>query len=163
MFDDADFRSVTTYFDDLESGESATYGPHQMKRAAMIEFAERFDPQPMHLNDEAARERGYDGVFASGYHTVGVATRLLVKNFLNESANLGGLGVDDLRWHAPVYPDDRLFARHEVVSTRVSESNPDRGIVVRDVEVLRAGESEDPADTETVCSWTVTILMGRDR
>ncbi|MFC7175859.1 MaoC/PaaZ C-terminal domain-containing protein [Halosegnis marinus] len=144
-------------FDDLEPGWTETYGPHTMERTAMTEFAAGFDPQPMHLDAEAAREKGYEDVFASGLHTVGVGTRLLVENFLNDSTNLGGLGIEELSWHAPVYPGDELSVRHEVVSTRVSESNPDRGVVVRDIEVFRG----EDGDEEVVCSWTVAILMAR--
>jgi len=147
-------RSDVIRFDDLEPGWSETYGTVRMERDAMTAFAEQFDPQPMHLDPEVAREKGYDDVFASGLHTIGVGMRLLVEQFLNDSSNLGGLGMDDLSWHAPVYPGDELSVRHEVVSMRVSESDPDRGIVVRDVELFRG-------DDDVVCSWTVTILMAR--
>ena len=146
---------MTLYFDDLDPGWSETYGPRRVEREEMLSFAEQFDPQPMHLDPEAAREKGYDDVFASGLHTVGVGIRLLVEHFLNDSSNLGGLGIEELSWHAPVYPGDELAVRHEVVSTRVSESNPDRGVVVRDIEMFRAD------DETVVCSWTVAILMAR--
>lgn len=120
----------------------------------MKAFAEQFDPQPMHLDAAVAREKGYNNVFASGLHTVGVGIRLLVENFLNDSSKLSGLGIDDLSWHAPVYPGDEPSVRHEVAETRVSESNPERGVVVRDVELFRDGG-------KVVCSWTVTVLMAR--
>lgn len=142
---------MTTYFEDLAVGWSETYGEHQMEQDAMIAFAEQFDPQPMHTDPDAAAETVHGDVIASGLHTIGVATRLLVENFLNDTSNVGGLGLDEVRYHEPVYPGDRLSVRHEVVSKRRSASNPGTGIVTRDVEVL----SEDGP----VCSWTATLLM----
>ncbi|RNJ25969.1 MaoC/PaaZ C-terminal domain-containing protein [Halosegnis longus] len=145
---------MPTTYDDLHVGWSATYGPAEMEREPMVAFAEQFDPQPMHLDPEAARAKGYDDVFASGLYTIGTATRLFVEHFLNDSTNLAGLGIENLRWHAPVYPGDELYASHEVTEMRVSESDDSRGIVTRDIEIRRG-------DDTVVCSWTVSILMGR--
>ncbi|MFB6207659.1 MAG: MaoC/PaaZ C-terminal domain-containing protein [Haloglomus sp.] len=147
------------YFEDMELGWSETYGSHEMTEAGIVAFAEQFDPQPMHTDPEAAAETQYGGLIASGLHTVGVATRLLVENFLNDSANRGGLGMDDLTWRRPVRPGDVLRARHEVTGCRASESHPDAGIVVRDIEVL-VGDGGS-GDETSACSWTTTILMGK--
>jgi acyl dehydratase len=144
-------------FEDMTVGFSETYGDHEMTEAGIIAFAEQFDPQPMHTDPGAAAETGYGGLIASGLHTVGVATRLMVEHFLDDSSNRGGLGIDDLTWHRPVRPGDVLRVRHEVVDRRESGSHPDAGIVVRDVEVL----ADDGGDEEVVCSWTVAILMGK--
>ena len=144
---------MTVSYDDLSVGWTETYGPVEMDREAMIAFAEQFDPQPMHLDPAAAREKGYDDVFASGLYTVATAMRLLVEQFLNDSTNLGGLGMDELRWHAPVYPGESLSVTHEVTAMRVSESDDSRGIVTREIEVT--------GDGTPVCSWAVSILMGR--
>lgn len=145
---------MPTTYDDLHVGWSATYAPAEVERDSMIAFAEQFDPQPMHLDADAARAKGYDDVFASGLYTIGTATRLFVEHFLNDSTNLAGLGIENLRWHAPVYPGDELYASHEVTGMRVSESDDSRGIVTRDIEIQRG-------DDTVVCSWTVSILMGR--
>lgn len=153
---------MTIYFEDVEVGWSERYGSHTMEREAMIAFAERFDPQPMHVDPEAAAESIHGDVIASGVHTIGVATRLLVDGFLEEAANLAGLGIDDLRFHEAVYPGDTLAVRHEVVDKRRSESNPGSGVVTREVEVLRTDsdvEGCDGEDATVVASWTVVILM----
>lgn len=142
------------YYEDCEEGWGETYGEHEMTAAGIVAFAEQFDPQPMHTDPAAAADSIYGGLIASGIHTVGVATRLMVEGFLNDSANRGGLGIDDMSWHRPVRPGDTLRVRHEVVDRRESASHPDAGIVVRDVEVLNG-------DDETVTSWTTTILMGK--
>jgi acyl dehydratase len=147
-------------FEDMTVGWSETYGSHEMTESGIIAFAEQFDPQPRHTDPEAAAETQYGGLIASGLHTVGVATRLMVEHFLGDSANRGGLGLDDLTWHRPVRPGDILRARHEVVSQRDSGSHPDAGIVVRDLEVL-VGDDADESDEAVACSWTTTILMGR--
>lgn len=145
---------MSIYFEDVREGWSETYGAHEMTEEGIVAFAEQFDPQPMHTDPEAAAESVHGGLIASGLHTIGIATRLMVENFLNRSSNLGGLGIDDLRWHEVVRPGDELSARHEVVDHRASESNPDAGIVTREIEVKRQ-------DDTVVCSWLVTILMGR--
>ncbi|WP_276258828.1 MaoC family dehydratase [Haloglomus litoreum] len=146
-------------FEDMAVGWGETYGSHEMTEAGIVAFAEQFDPQPMHTDPEAAADSQYGGLIASGLHTIGVATRLMVENFLNDSSNRGGLGLTDLTWHRPVRPGDVLRVRHEVVERRDSDSHPDAGVVVRDVEVLA---SDGDGDDETVvCSWTVAILMGK--
>lgn len=157
---------MTTYYEDLDVGWSETYGSHTMDRDAMISFAEQFDPQPMHVDPEAAAETIHGDVIASGVHTIGVATRLLVDGFLEDAANMAGLGIDDLRFHEAVYPGDTLAVRHEIVDKRRSESHPEAGIVTREVEVLRTdgvANEVDVEDATVVASWTVTILMGTRR
>jgi acyl dehydratase len=157
-------------FEDMAVGWGETYGSHEMTEAGIVAFAEQFDPQPMHTDPEAAADSQYGGLIASGLHTIGVATRLIVEHFLNDSSNRGGLGITDLTWHRPVRPGDVLRVRHEVVERRDSDSHPDAGVVVRDVEVLAsAGDgaadggdvADDGADETVVCSWTVAILMGK--
>lgn len=159
---------MTIYYEDVDVGWSETYGSHTMEREAMISFAERFDPQQMHVDPEAAAESFHGDVIASGVHTIGVATRLLVDGFLEESANLAGLGIDDLRFHEAVYPGDTLAVTHEIVDKRRSESHPGAGIITREVEVVRTSsadggpESGHERSTEAgtgVASWTVAILM----
>lgn len=145
---------MTLYYDDVEEGWSEEYGSHEMTEAGIVAFAEQFDPQPMHVDPEAAKETVHGGLIASGLHTIGIATRLMVDNFLNEAASIAGLGIDDLRFHEAVRPGDALSARHEIIAKRPSESDPETGVVVREIEVVRD-------DDTVVCSWTVAILMAR--
>lgn len=158
---------MTRYYEDLAVGWTETYGSHRMTEDGIVAFAEQFDPQPMHVDPDAAAETVHGGLIASGLHTVGVATRLMVEGFLDRAANLGGLGIDDLRFHEAVRPGDVLSARHEVTAKRPSESNPGAGIVVREIEVVRddrdgdAGDDPGTGSGTVVCSWEVTILVAR--
>jgi acyl dehydratase len=156
---------VTLYFEDVTEGWTETYGTHRMEREAMIAFAERFDPQPMHLDREAAAAAGYSDVIASGIHTLGIAQRLLVDGFLMESSNRAGLGFENLRFHEAVYPGDVLSVRHEVVDKRRSSSSPDAGVVTSEFNVVRADTPDTDRGSrdsdEVVVSWTGVFLMGR--
>jgi acyl dehydratase len=78
-------------------------------------FAEQYDPQPFHVDEEAAEESLFGGLVASGWHTAAMTMRMIVDNMPAESASSGAIGVDDLRWKRPVRPDDRLHVRSEVV------------------------------------------------
>jgi acyl dehydratase len=95
----------------------------------VIAFAEKFDPQPFHLSEEAAAQTHFGRLSASGWHTCAMAMAMLVAN-LKESrqAGLGSPGMDELRWLKPVYPGDTLRAETEVLEKRPSASRPEMGI-----------------------------------
>lgn len=132
------------YFDDLAAGDRFQFGPYAVSREELLEFNRRWDPLPIHLDDAAARERGLDGLTASGQYTMCVKQSLLNRSAWI-GAVIGALGFDELRFPHPVYPGDTLTLDIECLSTRASRSKPDRGIVVFDfrmrnqhgVEVLR--------------------------
>jgi acyl dehydratase len=145
---------MTLYYEDLPVGYEQTVGTHRMNKAEMLSFAGKWDPQDFHVDPEAAEDTVHEGIIASGLHTIGAATRLMVDNFLDEAANQGGLGIDNLRFHRAVEPGDRLTVSHEVVGRRVSDSDPDRGIVEREIRVT-------DADGEPVATWETAILMER--
>jgi acyl dehydratase len=95
----------------------------------IVEFAEQFDPLDIHTDPEAAAESRYDGVMASGYHTLSLSVRLLVDAVRSQRVVVGGLGIDDVRWHEPVRPGDTISVENEILDKRVSESSPECGIV----------------------------------
>lgn len=117
------------YFEDFPEGEVATFGPYEISADEIIRFAERYDPQPFHLDAEAARHGPFGGLAASGWMTAGVVMRLLVEGYVPPAASMGSPGLDELRWLAPVRPGDTIRARVTVVSKRTSASRPDRGII----------------------------------
>ena len=117
------------YYEDFAVGDSWTFGPHEMTEAEMVEFAERYDPQPMHVDPAAARETRYGGLIASGWHTIAVAMRLLVDGLVSDTAGVASPGVDAIRWTHPVRPGDELSVELEVNAKRVSESDPAVGII----------------------------------
>lgn len=124
------------YFEDYVAGSVHTFGPISVERDEIIDFARRFDPQPMHMDVAAARESGFGGLIASGWHTACLMMRLFVDHYLSSVASLGSPGVEELRWIRPVRPGDDLSIRVKVLETRRSSSKPDRGILRSFVEVL---------------------------
>ena len=112
------------YFEDLEVGTTRDCGSVVVDREEMVAFAERFDPQPIHVDEEAAAESIYGGLVASGWFTASIVARQLVTGFMNDLASLGGRGMDDLRWHRPVRPGDELAVEIEVLDKQPSERNP---------------------------------------
>lgn len=109
---------MTRYFEDIEVGLTRDCGSLSVTESEIVEFGERYDPQPFHTDPEAAGESMYGGLIASGWQTCALTARLLVKNYLNDVASAGGRGIDDLRWRRPVRPGDTLSVRAEVVAKR---------------------------------------------
>jgi len=122
------------YFDDWSEGEVFETESHLMTEERIRSFAEEFDPQPFHVDPEAAAVSIYGGIIASGWHTGSVLMRLMT-TFLGESS-MGSPGAENFRWLAPVRPGDRLRLRLTVLETKASESKPDRGVVRLRNEVL---------------------------
>lgn len=124
------------YWEDFAVGETTELGTVAVTRDEIVEFAQRYDPQPFHVDEAAARHSVYGGLIASGWQTVGVMMRLLWDTFLRETASLGSPGSDEIRWLKPVRPGDTLRARFTIVDVVPSRSKPDRGIVRTFTEVL---------------------------
>ena len=125
------------YFEDLEVGTKASFGHYEVTREEVIDFASRYDPQPFHLDDEAAAKTHFGRVSASGWHTCAMTMSMLVANLTaNKQAGLGSPGVDELRWKKPVYPGDTLRCETEVIEKRRSASRPEMGVYRSRVRVL---------------------------
>ena len=114
------------YFEDLTEGETYDCGSVTVEREEMLRFAERYDPQPIHVDPEAAERSVYGGLIASGWLTCSLSARLLVTGYMNDNATLGGRGMDEVRWHEPVRAGDRLSVTAELVERRAGE-NPAYG------------------------------------
>jgi|TARA_R100000049_G_C1951660_1_gene99974 acyl dehydratase len=116
------------YFEDLEIGTKASFGHYEVTREEVIEFASKYDPQPFHLDDEAAAQTYFGRLSASGWHTCAMTMRMMVEHFSGERmASLGSPGIDEMRWHKPVYPGDTLRVESELIEKRQSESKPHMG------------------------------------
>lgn len=124
------------YFEDYRVGSVHEYGPVKVSAGEIIEFAQRYDPQPMHTDPNAAKNTPFGELIASGWHTAAVMMRLFVDQYLSSVASLASPGMDQLRWTAPVRPGDQLYVRIIVVNARRSESKPDRGIVSSAIKVF---------------------------
>lgn len=117
------------YWDDIEVGARKAFGRYEVDRDAVIDFAEKFDPQPFHLSDEAAARTHFKRLAASGWHTAAMMMAMTVESMsgAEPSAGLGAAGIDELRWLKPVYPGDVLRCESEVLEKRASNSRPDMG------------------------------------
>lgn len=116
------------YFEDLEVGAKQSFGRYPVTREEVIDFASRYDPQPFHLDDDAAAATHFGRLSASGWHSCAMVMAMLVENLkANQQAGLGSPGVDELRWLKPVYPGDTLRCETELLDKRRSQSRPEMG------------------------------------
>jgi acyl dehydratase len=128
------------YFDDLKLGDKFQSETFEVSGKAIIEFAEKFDPQKFHLNQKVAERSIFKGLVASGWHTAAITMRLFVQT-LNFAEGAIGLGVDELRWPNAVRPGDSLRVETEIVDLRESKSKPKHGIIrLRNVTTNQRGE-----------------------
>jgi acyl dehydratase len=124
------------WFEDFAVGDVAEFGPVTVTEAEIVEFAERYDPQPFHVDPDAAAASPFGGLIASGWHTVAVFMGMYVRGVLLDAASLGSPGVEELRWLAPVRPGDELRGRSTITDVRASTTNPRRGTVFSTSEVV---------------------------
>lgn len=120
--------SAARYLEDLQVGDKYTSAEHAMDEAQIKAFATQFDPQPFHLDDEAAKATLFGGLAASGWHTAAVTMRLLVTGGLPIAGGIVGAGVE-LSWPRPTRATDVLQVESEVTDILPSRSRPDRGMV----------------------------------
>jgi acyl dehydratase len=128
------------YFEDFAVGTVFDAGSVTISATEIVEFATRYDPQPFHIDAEAAQASIYGGLIASGWHTASMFTRMFVDHYLSHVASLASPGVDEVRWPVPVRPGDRLRMRATVLEARRSRSRPDRGIVHTRGELINQDE-----------------------
>ena len=117
------------YFEDFKAGDVIAMGEHTLTRNEIVTFAREFDPQPFHVDEDAARESIFGGLIASGWHTCSLVMRLMCDSHLNQSASLGSPGLDNIRWLLPVRPGDTIRAQRIILETRTSQSKPHVGII----------------------------------
>jgi acyl dehydratase len=117
------------YFEDFTVGREFHTDGATLTEGQIIDFALAFDPQPFHLDVEAAKKSIYGGLIASGFHTIALTFRLFAQTRALAGGSLGSPGVDEIRWLRPVRPGDTLRATVQVLEQRPSGSKPDRGMV----------------------------------
>jgi acyl dehydratase len=123
------------YFEDFAAGQVYELGSRMLDRAAIIDFATEFDPQLIHVDEEAATKSIYGGLIASGWQTCTLYMRLLCDGILLRVHSMGSPGIDELRWLVPVRPGDTLSAILRIDDVRTSESKSDRGVIMTAGEV----------------------------
>lgn len=129
------------YLEDVEVGQTFTSGAYVMDATRIKEFATEFDPQPFHIDEDAAKDSVFHGLAASGWHTAAVAMRLLTTSGLRFANGILGLGAE-ISWPRPTRPGDTLHIDSEVIEIRRSQSKPDHGIVtIRSTMLNQKGET----------------------
>jgi acyl dehydratase len=129
---------VIRYFEDYVPGLTVDCGSFSVDEEQIVAFAREYDPQPFHIDREAAAAGPYGGIIASGWQTTSLMMRQVVEHFVSPESGLGAAGVDEIRWPRPVRPGDRLHITATVLEARRSGSKPDRGIVRSRMELTNA-------------------------
>jgi acyl dehydratase len=143
------------YFEDFAVGQKFGSEPRPVEAAEIKAFAAQFDPQPFHLDEDAARGSLFGGLAASGWHTAAMTMRLCLSSDLRPAGGIIG-GGGELTWSKPVRPGDTLRVEIEVMETRTSRSRPTQGLVkVRIATLNQHGE--------TVQTFSPTLLVERRR
>jgi acyl dehydratase len=124
------------WFEDYEPAAVYEYGHLSVTEDELLEFARRFDPQPIHVDRAYAEAGPFGGLIGSGWHSGSLAMRLIADHYLSKPASLASPGLDELRWAVPLRPGDTLRLRVTILDARPSRSKPDRGIVSTGVELL---------------------------
>ena len=140
-------------FEDLPAGRVVDLGEVRVDRDEMVRFAERFDPQPFHVDEEAAKESLLGGLCASGWYTSSLWMRAYVDHVLNGSTAQGSPGISELSWNAPVFPDDVLRFSVRIDDQRESKSRPGLGVI------SLTGRAE--RDDELVMQFSCVTLFGK--
>jgi acyl dehydratase len=129
------------YLEDMHVGDRFGSDTIEFTKESIFEFARQFDPQPFHLDVEAAERSLFKELTASGWHTAAMSMRLYVTGQFRPAGGSIGLSVDELRWPNPVRPGDTLRLETEILDVRQSRSKPDRGIIrIRNVTTNQRGE-----------------------
>ena len=122
---------MVAWFDDLALGMRFAGAPRSISREEIKRFASEFDPQPFHLDEEAAVDTPFKGLAASGWHTAAIVMRMVIELKPFGPHPLLGMGVDNLRWLAPVRPGDTIRVEGEVIELTPSRSRPQGVVKVR--------------------------------
>lgn len=116
------------HWEDVEVGRTNTYGAYEVTKEEIFEYASEYDPQPHHLDEEAAKKSLVGGLCASGWHTCAMFMRVLCDGVLKNAASMGAAGIDEVRWMKPVRPGHILSAKSVCTSKRLMSSRPNVGI-----------------------------------
>jgi acyl dehydratase len=144
----------TYHFEDFVPDSVAEFGPRLVTREEIIDFAAQFDPQPMHLDEDAARASMLGGLAASGWHSCAILMRMMCDAFVVATASWGAPGVEEVRWLKPLRPGDRLTLRRTVKEKRVSNSRPEMGFVKFHCALVNQ-------HGETVMTLVTPMMVGR--
>jgi len=144
----------TIAWEDFEVGRTVQLGQKRVMKDEVITYASEFDPQPMHMDEVAAKETMFGGLIASGWHTCSMLMRMICDAYLLDSSSLGSPGLDEINFLAPVKPGDTLRGQYTCLESRISGSRPDIGIVKVLYELFNQ-------DDQLVLTWRCNQFFGR--
>ena len=142
------------YWEDFTPGMCVTCGPKKVTREEIIEFSSQFDPQPMHLDEEAAKESVFGALAASGWHSCAILMSMLCEGYLLNSSSMGAPGVDEVKWLMPIHANDTLMVKVTVLETRSSASRPTMGLTRMNYEMTNQ-------NNDVVMTMHNTAMFGR--
>jgi acyl dehydratase len=128
------------YFEDLEEGQEFELDEETITREDIIAFADQWDPQPFHLGEDSVKPSVFDGIVASGLHTLCLGSRLMVEDILNDTSSMGGKGIRSIEFPRPVKPGDTLTGQLEIVE--MIATSPERGDVT--LELMLENQNDNP-------------------
>ena len=140
------------FFESYIRGAVFEFGSVEVEEEEVLKFARRYDPQPFHIDSEAAKKSPYKGLIASGWQTCAFVMRELVEHYFSPISSLGSPGVDEQRWILPVRTGDKLMVRATILETKRSRSKTDRGIARSFIEAVNQQQ-------ETVMSFKSVNFM----
>ena len=117
------------YYEDFGEGQEIALGPYAVTAEEIVAYAREFDPQPFHLDAEAAEASLLGGLAASGWHSCAMLMRMMADAYLGHAAGLGSSGLDEVKWLKPVYAGETLTGKMTVLARRVSATRPELGIL----------------------------------
>jgi acyl dehydratase len=130
------------YLEDFAVGQVFNTGRVRIDKEQIFSFARQFDPQPFHIDEEAARQSPFQGLAASGWHTAALTMRLMIDGEFKPAGGILGVGFDELSWPRAVRPGDELRAKSEILEVRHSKSKPDRGMIR--VRTITINQNDEP-------------------
>jgi acyl dehydratase len=142
------------YLEDYAVGQTYSSGKVRVEKDQIVAFAKQFDPQPYHLDEDAALKSPFKGLAASGWHTAAMTMRLMVDGEFQPAGGILGVGFDQLSWLKPVRPGDELRVTSEVLEVRPSKSRSDRG-------TIRVRNTTLNQNDEAVQTFTANLLVPR--
>lgn len=141
------------HYEDIEVGRTITFGHKVVSRDEIVAYARAFDPQPLHLDEEAAKSTLIGRLCASGWHSCAMLMRMFAEDVLNHAHALGSPGLDEVKFLKPVFPGDVLTGRYTCLEKRVLKSRPHVGLCKVLLELVNQ-------NGETALSWSTNQLYG---
>ncbi|MBP1154029.1 MULTISPECIES: MaoC/PaaZ C-terminal domain-containing protein [unclassified Paenibacillus] len=143
-------------FEQFYVGQTFVTDKHRVTQEEMLEFAVKYDPQTIHLNQQVAAEGMYGNIIASGFLTLSVAWTLFIRAHIFGEESRAGAGMDKVRFLAPVFPGDSLYTIITILELRPSKSRPELGIVTFSFAV------KNQHDLEVLTCQIVGLIMRED-